>query len=68
MKKYKLLFTTLFLALTLAFAPIQSSKAYGADGDGDPQGYSNSAKAPPSSPTTDLVTIVSKAIRWLFGR
>ena len=61
MKKTKLIFSTFVLMLTLVCMSIATTNAY-ADG-GDPQGTSNSTKAPPppppppppSNPVVDIV-------------
>jgi len=65
MKKFKLMITSLFLALALIFASGQSVKVY-ADGD-DPQGGSKStnAPAPPPPSMLDVIVTLLSALRMI---
>jgi hypothetical protein len=59
MKKFKLLITSLFLAMALLFVNITPVRAY-AD---DPQGTSEKKAAPPQIPL-ELIYILLAMLRW----
>jgi hypothetical protein len=59
MKKFKLLITSLFLAMALLFVNISPVRAY-AD---DPQGTSQKKAAPPQL-TPELIYIILAMLRW----
>lgn len=64
MKKKKLIFSTVFLALALAFVSVGSTTAY-AD-TGDPQGGTEKKGAPPPPPPSTLQAILAilSSILW----
>ena len=63
MKKFKLLITSLFLAMALLFVNISPVKVY-ANETGGPQGTSEKKAAPPQIPP-ELLIIILTMIRFL---
>lgn len=64
MKKFKLMATSLFLALALTFASATCVKVY-AD-DGDPQGGSKTGSAPaPPPPPPSVIEIILIILRMI---
>lgn len=64
MKKYKLLFSTLFLALALAFVNIQPVTVYASDGDG-PQDTSQKKSAPTQTISPEVIMMILAALRLI---
>lgn len=63
MKKKKLIFSTLFLALALAFVSVSSTTTY-AD-TGDPQGGTEKKGPPPPPPSTiEAILAILSSILW----
>jgi hypothetical protein len=63
MKKFKLLITSLFLAMALLFVNVSPVKVYANDID-DPQGTSEKKAAPPQIPPDLLIIIFSLIRLW----
>ena len=64
MKKYKLLFSTLFLALALAFVNIQPVKVYADDSDG-PQDTGQKKTTPAPTIPPEVITVILAVLRLL---
>ena len=64
MKKFKLLITSLFLAMALLFVNISTVKVYADDVGGGPQGTSEKKAAPPQIPA-ELVRIILAMLGFL---
>ena len=64
MKKFKLLVTSLFLAMALLFVNISPVKVYANDTGGGPQGTSDKKAAPPQIPPELLILILSLIRVW----
>jgi|RhiMetdeSRZDD1v2_1073273.scaffolds.fasta_scaffold1744927_2 hypothetical protein len=64
MKKFKLLITSLFLAMALLFVNISPVKVYADDIGDDPQGTSQKKAAPPQISPDALYLIMTMLRLW----